>query len=124
MPRKRRLEKRRLDVLTPAQESHLFAGAYLIATPRDADHFVDEAHRQAAWTRHRERILADWDQPGRRPAAFWDYDFGPWSRHGETEQAAVLHLLKAGRIQSIAFCGAYRIDDEMAAIEELQCRES
>lgn len=35
--------------------------------------FQDEAERQIAWTRHRERLIAE-SHPGTRPEAWWRYE--------------------------------------------------
>ena len=48
MPIKRRVEKRRLDVLNLAQKTHLMCGRYLI---QYLPPFEDAEHRREAWVR-------------------------------------------------------------------------
>src|SRR5687768_4537659 len=102
MPIKRRATKRRLDELTSEQEQHLIWGTiYFPAWPprRRAPSagraawspFADDAHRREAWSRHRDRLLAEWDRYAARPAAFWEYE-GGWPE-GAVGEAHAVHLL-------------------------------
>ena len=92
MPIKRTVGKRRLDVLTLNQLSHLLCGSYLFRGdhPEGAE-FADDAHRREAWARHREEVLAEHSSAGRRPKALWDYE-ASWPKDAESESHAV-HLL-------------------------------
>jgi hypothetical protein len=87
MPRKRKFEKVRLDVMDLNMASHLRCGSYLI--PGGAT-FVDDAHRRETWFRHRDEILAK-EPSGIRPHAFWTYE-RPWPEGSETEQDAVRRM--------------------------------
>jgi hypothetical protein len=120
--RKRR-DRGRLDGLTDAQEAHLRTGFYFFDFRDELDHFRDEEHRRRAWFLHREWILAEYDHPGRRPLAFWEYDAGPWELYGESEADAVYQLLKAGKLDPIQRNGANRIVSELAVIEAEWRRE-
>jgi hypothetical protein len=123
MPRSRRLQKRRLDVLSLNERGHLETGFYFWGHFPGEVEFESEAHRQAAWTRHREMILAEYDRAGHRPVALWEYDFGDWSQFGESESDAVYQLIKAGRLTEIRRDGARAIDSEIEAIEADWLRE-
>jgi hypothetical protein len=87
MPRKRRIDKRRLDHMSLAMESHLRCGSYLF--PGEAT-FVDEEHRRETWFRHRNEILAK-EPLGMRPKAVWDYELR-WPEGSETEEDAIHRL--------------------------------
>ena len=117
MPRKLRRQKLRTDVLSMNQRGHLCSGCYWWSAFRGEAEFQDEDHRRAAWEHHRERILTEWDRPGRRPVAMWEYDLGDWSRYGESEEEAVHTLLAAGRIEACHINGIVPIDNEVTTIE-------
>jgi hypothetical protein len=55
--------------ITPAQEMELWLGA-----PDAGSSFASEDERQAAWTRHRDRLMQLWAQGGKRPVAWWSYE--------------------------------------------------
>ena len=87
MPRKRKFEKVRLDVIDLWMESHLRSGSYLIPV---GGSFVDDAHRREAWLLHRDKIMAR-EVPGRRPDAYWCYERS-WPEGSESEEDAVHRL--------------------------------
>jgi hypothetical protein len=87
VPRKRKLDKRRLDVMDTNMEGHLRCGSYLI--PGGAT-FLDEEHRRETWFRHRDKILAE-EPLGMRPLAFWEYE-RPWPEGSESEEDAIHRL--------------------------------
>lgn len=89
MPAKQRRPKRRtdVDVLTESQRLHLVAGHDFF----DDVPFATEAARFECWRRHRAQVMASWTQPGKRPAAFWDYD-ATWPDTAVSEAAAVYQL--------------------------------
>ncbi len=84
--RRRRCNKRRMDfeVLTGKQEYDLRAGAcFFRDTWGNGTDEERQANRRGAWKRFRAAILAKWmaDNPGTRPAAWWQYDAPePWRR--------------------------------------------
>ncbi len=89
MPVKRRLTKRRLDQLTLNQKMHLETGScfFCLAASRECEGFEDGDHRRALWEEHRQAILAEWRQPERMPAAFWEFD-RRWPKGAESESHA------------------------------------
>jgi hypothetical protein len=116
MPRKRKIEKVRLDVLSLPQLTHLEFGGYLIAVSNAAAGFEDDEHRRAAWEHHRDRIMLgtnhrDRLEPwvGRRPAAYWSYDRA-MPPEAESESHAVWLLPDTSA-------------EERAAIEEMWLEE-
>jgi hypothetical protein len=120
MPTNRvRIDRGRRDALTLAQRCHLQCGCYFFDFPAgELDHFADEQHRRRAWQLHRGQILEDWDRPGRRPDALWEYEVkGGWEAIAETEEAAVHKLLKRGRVKHCRLNGSLRIADEVEQIE-------
>jgi hypothetical protein len=107
---RRKIPPKRPDQLSIAQRSHLLSGGYIL--PLDAE-FDNERHRRLAWEGHGASILEDYDRPGHRPRAFWDYQVrGGWRRHGASEQEAVHKLLSEGRLP---LCP--RMPDELAQIK-------
>jgi hypothetical protein len=102
-----------------AQRAHLQTGHYLFDYAGARDHFVDDAHRRAAWEAYREQLMAENDRVGQRPLAFWQYDVpGGWEAHGESEADAVRTLLVAGKLAHCRRDGMVPVDDEVAAIED------
>jgi hypothetical protein len=87
MPKKRKLDKRRLDVMDINMESHLRCGSYLFP---GGDEFVDGEHRRATWFRHRDEIMAQ-EPFGMRPKALWDYELR-WPEGSESEEDAIHRL--------------------------------
>jgi hypothetical protein len=87
MPRKRRFEKARLDVMDLNMKAHLRCGSYLIP---GGSTFIDDAHRREMWLRYRDEIMAQ-EAPGRRPQALWDYELR-WPEGSETEEDAIHRL--------------------------------
>jgi hypothetical protein len=124
--RKRR-DRGRLDALTDAQRAHLECGYYFWDFRGELDHFVDEAHRRRAWALHRDEILAEWDRPGARPDALWEYDQGlksaPWPREwrwpkGIESEAHMVHtLLTRGEIEPCRRSGWWSARTELEQIE-------
>jgi hypothetical protein len=55
--------------ITPTQEMELWLGA-----PDAGSSFASEEERQAAWFRHRNRLMAMWACDGKRPVAWWQYE--------------------------------------------------
>src|SRR3954452_22348257 len=90
MPVKRTRTKRRLDELNLNQKGHLLS-AHCFFSLGGGDEFDDAEHRRDAWARYGEAILAEERLPGRRPAAFWDYERA-WPA-GAVSEAHALHLL-------------------------------
>jgi hypothetical protein len=119
--------------MTMNQRDHLECGCYFWTnrigqTGIGGAEFEDEAHRRAAWEAHREVILYDWSSPGRRPFAFWEYEYGLqerpnsyrgwfWPKPITSEAEMVHHLLTIGEIAGCHFNGVNRIADELAQIE-------
>ena len=89
MPVKRRVTKRRLDILTLNQKRHLqFGDCFFCDGDPECGAFEDAAHRHALWEQHRDTILGEWDRPERMPAAFWEFD-RRWPKGAESESHAV-----------------------------------
>jgi hypothetical protein len=132
MPTKRRRRAvRQLGRLTDVQRMHLACGSYLLVHD-PAEEFVSEEHRRAAWEEHRADILAEWDMPGQRPAAVWQYDAKlrrapypkkwAWPRPITTEAWMVYELIKAGQLEQCRFSGTNPIASELAEIESWWAR--
>lgn len=110
MPVKRRSSKRRLDALTLDQVEHLVGWISFFLAEGESP-FEDEDHRRAAWRRHREHLLTVWKIPGRRPAAFWDYDVArPADAVGEAEAVYRLPDTTAAERQAIEAHWLQRIE--------------
>jgi hypothetical protein len=58
-----------LHTLTGQQEMELWLGA-----SDSGSSFASEEERQAAWTRHRARLMGLWARDGKRPVAWWSYE--------------------------------------------------
>ncbi len=97
--RSRRSKLRRVELLTSAERMDLELGA--------PPAFPSEAARREAWRTHRDAILDDYaawpGTHGVRPDAFWAYDVADAALRSADESAA-------------------DIDDQMAAIEDLDRR--
>jgi hypothetical protein len=128
LPTKRRKRAvHRIGAITDAQQSHLVCGHYFFDLAGEVDRFVDDAHRRATWARLREQILAEWDRPGRRPVAMWEYDFGlkhrpwpkawSWPRPIQSEAEMIRQLLLDGTIAPSRRNGRIVIADEVVEIE-------
>jgi hypothetical protein len=124
---RRRVDRRRADLLNPNQRSILETGLECFpAWPG----FEDNDHRREAWEANRALIMAEWRHPGRRPDALWELDAGleavcrdghwtwGWPARIQGEQEMVYDLLKRGKLQSCGFNGANRIDSELRQIRE------
>jgi hypothetical protein len=131
MPTKRvKTGVRNLSVLTHAQRSYLLSGHYLIVG--DAQ-FEDDDEADAAWELHRERLLSEWDIPGRRPPMMWDQDFRlgcinwpnewAWPKPFENEMDAVRGMILAGKLAPCRWDGNNRVMDEVAEIEAIWLQE-
>jgi hypothetical protein len=125
--KRRRIGARALMALTPRRREFLGCGRSMLAgrEPRLGD-FEDENEARAAWTIHREDVLAEWDRPGRRPWALWMFDYqlepaGPsfvWPAPYQSESELVHAMLKAGELAPCRRSGIHRISSELTAIEE------
>jgi hypothetical protein len=133
MPTKRRkTAARRIGIITTALRAHLICGHYFLADS-EADRFVDDEHRRSTWEAWREQCLDEWDHPGRRPAAMWEYDYQlrrcgscrewTWPRPIQTEAEMVYRLLKAGELAPCRFNGLVRIESELEWIEATWLKE-
>jgi hypothetical protein len=125
---RKRVERRRSDTLNPNQHSILCSGCELFPA---WDGFDDEQHEREAWAAHRDRLMAEWARPGRRPWAYWRYDLNleeardshgnltfAWPPPIQSEPEMVLDLLRRGRLKSCQFNGSHRIESEPRAIRE------
>jgi hypothetical protein len=45
-----------------------------LGAPDGGSSFASEEQRQAAWTRHRDRLMELWGCHGRRPVGWWQYE--------------------------------------------------
>jgi hypothetical protein len=110
MPTKRQIGVKSLTALTLAQESYLKCGRYYFDWPGGPEeHFARDEEANEAWHAHREKVLGDWDIPGRRPPLFWALDVGlkcvrwpdhwAWPAPYETEADVVRAMLLAGEIE-------------------------
>jgi hypothetical protein len=124
---RKRVERRRSDILSPNQRSILETGVECFpAWPG----FEDEDHRREAWAANRAQIMAEWRHPGRRPDAYWEFDLQleecrpdghrtwGWPAPIQSEPEMVLDLLKRGELKSCQFNGAHRIESELRQIRE------
>jgi hypothetical protein len=127
MPTNRtRVRHGRRDTFNDVQKLHLICGRYLICHP-PSEEFVDEQHRRETWQARRGEILANWDRPGQRPAALWEYDRGlqrapyprmwGWPGRIETEAQMVHLLIRRGALAECRFDGLHEIDSEIEVIE-------
>jgi hypothetical protein len=64
-----RQPKQRSVDITSTQEMELWLGA-----PDAGSSFASEEERQAAWFRHRDRLMAMWACDGKRPMGWWQYE--------------------------------------------------
>jgi hypothetical protein len=125
---RKRVERRRSDILSPNQESIFCCGCECFpAWPG----FEDEEHERGAWAAHRDRLMAEHAHPGRRPWAYWAYELGleevrdahgnltfAWPAPVQSEAEMVYDLLKRGKLKSCKFNGTHRIESELRQIHE------
>jgi hypothetical protein len=125
---RRRVDRRRSDILSPNQRAILATGCECFpAWPG----FEDAEHERDAWEAHRDRLMAERGHPGRRPWAYWAYDLGleevrdahgnltfAWPVPIESESEMVLDLLRRGKLQSCKLNGSIRIESEPRQIRE------
>jgi hypothetical protein len=117
MPTNRqRIARDRSDQLNPNQESVLKSGSELLP---GWPGFDDDEHRREAWAIHRERLMAEYARPGRRPHAFWRFDMRlaevrdrwgdlsfAWPEGIETEEQMVYAMLERGQLRPLVRNGA------------------
>jgi hypothetical protein len=89
MPTNRRYIRRpSRSRITPDQEMDLWLGAGPQGNPRL---FASQEARQAAWLRHRHLFIGKLpSSPGRRPAAWWEYD-SPIRYRGYDRERSILY---------------------------------
>jgi hypothetical protein len=125
---RRRVDRHRSDRLSGGQQSYLELGFVAFAGEHG---FESEAHAREAWEVNRDRIMAESCHPGRRPWAYWTYDWGlervrdgngeltfAWPEPIQSEEDMVYDLLKRGELEECKYNGAIRIDSEIKQIEE------
>jgi hypothetical protein len=129
MPTNRtRVDRRRSDGLNINQESILRCGLDLFP---GWPGFEDEEHERDAWVANRERLMAENAHPGKRPWAYWAYDWEleetpdgfAWPVPIQSEQEMVHGLLRRRKLKSCKLNGANRITSEIMQIREDWLRE-
>jgi hypothetical protein len=125
---RRRIDRARGDVLNINQEGFLHLGFDCFP---GYPGFEDEDRQREAWEANRERLMAGYDRPGRRPWAHWRFDWDleegrdakgwrtfVWPSPIQSEEEMVYDLLKRGKLKSCKFNGAIRIESELRVIRE------
>jgi hypothetical protein len=125
---RKRIDRGRTDRLNPNQEGFLRCGFDVFP---GFPGFENEEHAREAWEANRGRLMAEYEHPGRRPWAYWTYDWEleevrdangnssfAWPAPIQTESEMVLDLLRRGKLKSCQFNGGRRIDSEPRQIRE------
>lgn len=68
------------------EEMHLWLGA----GPQGRAMFADEAETEAAWRRHRDRLLEMFGRHGRRPWAWWRFEAPPGLEYDYARERSIL----------------------------------
>src|SRR4051812_11189395 len=95
--RRRIARIRRSSGLTDDEVLELVAGHNFFGEPS----FPTPESRLQAWRQHGAMIMATWNEPGCRPAAFWEA-IGGWSEGAVGEQHAVYPMPDTGPRERVA----------------------